>query len=105
MPVKQKKPVTHIVDVDRAMETLDFVKMVALSEMFERWALTEEKAAPEQRTKLVQWSADYELIAAYAGFSWQASNPESPPDLIAFIARREVQLQRRELAAAQSGGR
>lgn len=95
MRAEREKPATHVIDVDRAMATLDFVEMVALSEMYERWGLTEDRLDPEHRTKLMQWSADYERIAAYSGFDWQATDPESPPDLIAFLAREEVRHQRR----------
>ena len=54
MPVQRVRPITHVVDIDRAMATLDFVEMVALSEMFERWALTEEDVDPERRTRLME---------------------------------------------------
>jgi len=86
-----RKPETHIIDVDRAMATLDYVEMVALAEMYERWAFTEPNITPEQRTMLIQWSADYEIIAAYSGCGWVASDPESPVDAITFVAREEVQ--------------
>jgi hypothetical protein len=78
------------VDPLRALETLDYVEMLALAEMYERWALTEENVSGEQRTKLIQWSSDYEQIAEFIGPGWRASNPESPPGLIAFLAKQEA---------------
>ena len=78
---------THSINVDRAMATLDYEEMVALSEMYEDWALNEEKLDPDQRTKVILWSADYERIAEHVGPGWKASAPEEPPDLIAFLAR------------------
>ena len=81
---------THVTDVDRALETLSHSEMIALSSMYERWALTELKITPEQRTMLVQWSSDYERIAAFAGPTWEASAPEDGTDAIAFVARLEL---------------
>ena len=90
MAPRMRKPETHIIDVDCAMATLDHIEMVALMEMYERWAFTEPNITPEQRTMLIQWSADYEAIARHSGRDWVASNPESPVDAIAFVARKEV---------------
>ena len=66
-------PFTHAVDVRQAMETLDYSEMMALAELFGNWAINEENLDGFQRTKTLQWSADYERIAAFAGERWQAS--------------------------------
>ncbi|MBX3562474.1 MAG: hypothetical protein KF780_11760 [Sphingomonas sp.] len=81
---------THHVDVDQALATLDYREMVALSKMFERWALNEENITDERRTDLIKWSADYEALAAFAGSDWIATDPTEPPSLIVFMARREL---------------
>lgn len=88
------KPLTHHVDVEQALATLDYREMAALSEMFERWALTEEKISDERRTDLIKWSADYEALAAFAGTDWVAADPTEPPGLIVFIAQRELASRR-----------
>jgi hypothetical protein len=64
--------------------------MVALSEMFLRWALEEEPLSPEQRTKLIQMSADYEAISQFSGPSWQAADPGAEMDPISFVASEEA---------------
>jgi hypothetical protein len=46
---------------------LDYEDMIALSGMFRRWALYEEKFSPERRTGLMLWSSDFERIAAWVG--------------------------------------
>lgn len=83
-------PNTHIIDPERAMRTLDHAEMIALSEMYARWAFNETNLDGDQRTKLIQWSADYEQIAAFCGQGWKASAPETPPDPVAFVARIEA---------------
>lgn len=83
-------PQTHVIDVQRAMATLDYAEMVALAELYSDWALNEANLDGNQRTKLIQWSTDYERIAAFCGASWKASMPEYPPDAIAFIARAKA---------------
>ena len=82
-------PVTHHVNVENALATLSCAQMLALAKMFERWALTETNIDGEQRTKLVQWSADYEAIAAHAGPDWTPHNPAGT-SLLAFIAGQEL---------------
>lgn len=74
------------------MQQLGHAEMVALSRMYERWAFTEERLTPEQRTKLMVWSADYERIAAHVGERWIASDPQAD-DPIAFVARQELRAQ------------
>lgn len=55
--------------------------------------MTETKISGEQRTKLVQWSADYEAIAAYAGPGWVATDP-TRPRLMGFVAEQELAVSR-----------
>lgn len=86
----ERPPATYSVSVADAMDSLDYGEMLALSEMFERWALTETKVDDQHRTELMQWSIDYEAIAKFAGPSWQAAKPEATNGLIPFIARREL---------------
>ena len=57
------QPITYMVDIDFALEELDHADMVALSHMFQRWAIDEENIEPENRTELIQWSADLERLA------------------------------------------
>lgn len=80
-------PFTHVVDVRQAMETLDYSEMVALAELFGHWAINEENLDGFQRTKTLQWSADYERIAAFVGERWQASASNAPTSLMQFIAQ------------------
>lgn len=82
------RPVTHHVDCQAAMQTCDYDDMVALAMLYCDWALNEQKISNEQRTMLMQWSADYERIAAYAGPGWCASQPVEPPPAEVFLARR-----------------
>ena len=86
--------VTHHVNVQQALETLDHDEMMALSRMFQRWALEEVRLDGEQRTKLMQWSSDYERIAESAGPNWRASDPGAEPDAMAFTARLELSSSR-----------
>ncbi len=86
-------PVTYGVDVDHAMATLGYREMLALAGMFERWALTEENVDGDQRTRLIEWSCDYEAIAAWAG--WRATDPPEPESLVAFVARKELEARQR----------
>jgi hypothetical protein len=83
-------PHTYHVDVQHAINTLDYVEMVALSEMFERWALTSENLDGSYRTRLIQGSVDYEAIADACGLGWRALDPGDPIGLIPFIAAIEA---------------
>lgn len=83
-------PATHRVSVERAMQTLDHAEMMVLSEMYERWAFTEPKLDGDQRTRLIQMSADYERIAEFAGVEWRASHPDSEADVVKFAAQQEL---------------
>jgi hypothetical protein len=87
---KHGYPQTFVIDPARAMATLDYPEMLALALIYEHWALTEERISGEHRTRLVEWSSDFEAIAGHCGLGWRATDPESPPDLIAFIARFEA---------------
>jgi hypothetical protein len=72
------------------MQTLDYDEMLALAGLYERWAFTEQKLDGEQRTRLIQMSADYERIAGFCGAGWAASQPDNEPDAVKFIARTEL---------------
>lgn len=72
------------------MDTLSYAEMEAVANMFTRWALSEQELEPDQRTKLIELSSDYERIAAYCGHAWTASSPEYPPDALVFTARLEL---------------
>jgi hypothetical protein len=67
--------------------------MVALSHMFQRWAIDEENIEPENRTELIQWSADLERLAGWVGESWRAVAPSSEMPLVKFIAIQERRSQ------------
>lgn len=81
-------PQTTAIDAEKAMRSLDHAEMLALAGMYERWALSEEDITPDQRTKLIVWSADYERVAAHVGERWTASDPQAD-DPIAFMAKLE----------------
>lgn len=80
-------PFTHVVDVRQAMETLDYSEMLALAELFGHWVISEEDLNGFQRTKALQWSADYERIAAFVGDQWKASGSDENVSLMQFIVR------------------
>jgi hypothetical protein len=81
-------PVTYRVDVGAALASLNHSDMTALAGMFHRWALTEESISPDQRTVMIEWSADYERIAAFCGPNWKAS--EVRRGVMAFLAQAEL---------------
>lgn len=87
-------PITRKVDVLQALETLDYSEMVALSEMFARWAMFEEKLDDLHRSGLAESALDYAMVAGYCGPEWRATNPEDPPDAIAFMARDAMRSDR-----------
>lgn len=87
-------PITRKVNVTRALETLDYGEMVALSEMFARWALFEEKIDDLKRSSLAESALDYAMVAGYCGPEWRASHPEDPPDAIVFMAREAMRSDR-----------
>ena len=91
MTERPPRPVTYGVDIDHAMATLGHREMLALAGMFERWALTEEKFDGDQRTRLIEMSADMEAVAAWVGPQWRATDPAKPESLLAFIARKELE--------------
>ncbi len=78
------------------METLDYREMIALAGLFENWAFNEPSLADDQRTRFLQWSADYERISAFCGEGWRASGEEASNGLIAFMARRALAHPARE---------
>ena len=91
MPTESpERPPTYRVDVQQALDTLDHVEMVALADMFERWALTEETITGEHRTMLIEMASDYEAIANFCGQDWRASDPPHDQDIIAFVAASEA---------------
>lgn len=85
-----RPPQTYHYSPAKMMATLDYLEMVALSTMFERWALTEESVTGDHRTQLIQWSSDLERIAVFCGPGWKASDPGEDVSLLAFLARREL---------------
>jgi hypothetical protein len=85
------RPATYRVAIEWACEELDYADMIALSGLFRRWAVHVEGISPEHRTRLIQYSADYERIAAWVGNRWRASNPSDRPPVTKFIATIERQ--------------
>ena len=83
-------PETYHVDVLNAINTLNYVEMVAPSELFERWALSEDNLDGSYRTKLIQWSVDYAAIADACALGWRALAPEDPIGAIPFLAAIEA---------------
>lgn len=82
-------PITYGTDPDAMRDELDYEDMVALSGMFRRWAVYETGFNPEQRTGLITWSADFELLAAWVGKGWRATDPPPETSVLKFIARLE----------------
>ncbi len=80
-------PRTHRVDILYAQTILDFADMVALSELFQRWAFEELDLDPNYRTALIQWASDYEAVAAFSGPSWIASGDHAADDPMRIVAR------------------
>jgi hypothetical protein len=93
---------THRVNAEQALDTLDYQEMEALAAMFERWALTDDSIDPEERTRLIQLSSDYEHIADFAGPQWTARKPGAHTDAIQFVAREELENRRKEAAMAKT---
>ena len=67
-------------------DQLDYEDMIALSGLYRRWAIYETRFSPEQRTRLIAWSADLERLAEWVGEGWRApaSLPEMP--MLKFLA-------------------
>ena len=82
-------PRMHHVDPTHATRDLDYADMVALSEMFRRWAIHESDLTPENNTYLILLSADYERLAEWVGPNWRASDPAGWPTLLKFMATVE----------------
>jgi hypothetical protein len=70
-------------------DALDYADMVALSGRFRRWAIYDTSTTPEQNTRLIEWSADFERLAEWVGPKWRAANPENPPSILKFVAMLE----------------
>jgi hypothetical protein len=79
---------TYFVESDWALAELDYRDMVALSGMFRRWAVYEagEAMRPDQRTRMIQYSADFERIADFVGEGWISSAPSEDMPLPKFLA-------------------
>lgn len=86
---KSAEPIaTYVTDPVQAMEQFDYADMMALAALYQSWALEEELLDGDQRTALIQWSADFERIADYAGPDWKASAPPYPETAEMFLARK-----------------
>src|SRR5262245_20824037 len=54
------------------------------------WARAElDQIAPAQRTRLIEWSADFERVAEWVGAGWRANEPPEQPSVIKFVATVE----------------
>ena len=60
----EKAPFTYSATVEGICKELDHADMAVLSGMFRRWALYDPSLTPEERTRFIQHSADFERIAA-----------------------------------------
>lgn len=87
-------PITYRVNPEWAREALSHGEMVALSGMFRRWALYEEANTPEQATKCILWSSDYERLAKWVGPDWQPEVSPDPVPLMKFLAILEIRHSR-----------
>ena len=79
------------------MQSLDYDEMRVLANLFCQWAFEEPKIDADQRTTLIQLSADYEAIADACGPTWKTSE-NLIDDPVVFIARHELLRQRRKVA-------
>jgi hypothetical protein len=79
-------PKLHECDAYSLCDELDYEDMIALSGLYRQWAIYETKFSPEQRTKLIAWSADLERLAKWAGENWRASDPSPEMPLLKFLA-------------------
>jgi hypothetical protein len=79
---------THGGDAERLSAEFDFEEMVALSGHFRLWALYGLQLSPEQRTKVIGYSADFEALAHWAGEGWRATDPTGAMPMFTFLARR-----------------
>jgi hypothetical protein len=65
---------------------LEYREMLALAEMFIRWADTED-VTEEQRARLLRSGREFAQLAAFCGPDWEPRNrDEQQPDLLRFIA-------------------
>ncbi|TAJ80484.1 MAG: hypothetical protein EPO45_01625 [Sphingobium sp.] len=89
MPFNAERPppITHRVNVEHAAATLAYEGMMKLAQTFHHWAFHEEALDDDQRTTLVQLSADYERIAEFCGPGWSPPPSENDEeDLLSHIA-------------------
>lgn len=89
MPFNAERPppITHRVNVEHAAATLAYEGMMKLAQTFHHWAFHEEALDDDQRTMLVQMSADYERIAEFCGPGWSPPPSENDEeDLLSLIA-------------------
>jgi hypothetical protein len=86
-----KSTLTHGGDALALSEQLDFEEMMALSGLFRLWAVYEDKFAPEQRTRLIGMSADFEELAKWVGEGWRASDPPAEMTIFQFLARQALE--------------
>ena len=82
-------PAMYRVCPQEMSDELDYTDMVALSGLFRRWAIYGTTTTPEQNTRLIEWSADFERLAEWVGRQWRAANPDTPPSLVKFLATTE----------------
>lgn len=89
MPFNAERPppITHRVNVEHAAATLAYEGMMKLAKTFHHWAFHEDALDDDQRTMLVQMSADYERIAEFCGPGWSPPPSENDEeDLLSLIA-------------------
>lgn len=89
--INQARPFTHRTSVEAVCNELDHADMVVLSGLFRRWALYDPICTAELSTTLIQYSADMERIAEWAGEEWEAAGPSPQPSLLRFLADAERQ--------------
>jgi len=80
-------PKLHECDAYYLRDELDYEDMIALSGLYRQWAIYETRFTPEQRTKLIAWSADLERLAEWVGERWQASGPSPEMPMLTFLAK------------------
>ena len=83
-------PLTYGGSADYLAAELDYNEMLTLAGLFRQWAIGKNTFGPEQRTKLITLSADFEELAQWAGERWRASDPSNEASLLRFFARWEL---------------
>lgn len=79
------------------MRSLNYDEMRVLASLFEQWVFEEANFSPDQRTFLIQLSADYEAISDTCGADWRATD-FSVDDPLVFIARQDLLYRKRRAA-------